>query len=441
LAEFGFASRPAYPVFTDGTDPIVVKYKGAVVNDQQIKAIAVQAGVAGQASTIAAAVNAKLEEIKASLPSAYPQSIKDSIANANKAAVTAGVTAAVTTAVTAKVDSALMPKIAELRKSVTGVRTDERRDMTVERLHMDVALNDIVKFRFGKFITPAGVWNVDHAAPVILTVRQPLQTSATPIFPEAQLGSMIYGGFPIGDHDFNYNGYISGGRMDGSSTLLSNTMNGANMEKLTDMAYGGHVGLKLDYLRGIALGSSFYSGAVTEKYKSREITSDLAQILAGQQIAMAVQYNDHYVIREREQAVGGDFKMSVSGLTLQAEVNYSTRDNELATGSSNILGWYGLASWTQPLGESVALTPYVMYENLTTGIDGEGATGAFNDVGLEGFSTFLVGLNTSLFTNFRIKTEYIGLQLTTDPDSPNLKGMSKKDLFTSAWSTQVSVAF
>lgn len=414
LVEVGFASRPEYGGRTNAQAPAVITFNGSPITDDQAKAIIVQGTIAKQ---IAGLVAQGMDQATAT------------------AAVT-GQQSAIAAGVAAQFD----PVLAQLRAQSASTETSDKYGLNLERVHIDIAFQDALKLRFGKFITPAGVWNVDHGSPVVLTVRQPLQTTTTPIFPESQLGMMAFGSTPIGDHDLNYSGYISGGRIDGAASAVS-TVDHNSIDKLTDLAYGGHVGLKLDVLKSIGIGASYFDGPLRKKYETNQIVFALEDILSGVSKPRDFTVTDTYWKKERETVAGVDAKVEVSQLLLQAEYNYGHRENELQKGAANLSGWYVLGAWTQPLGVDFALTPYVMYENLATETSGAGASGAFNDAGLEGLTTLQFGLNASIYANVHLKTEYMFLSFLQDKDTWQIQDISESDLKTGIWSTQVSVAF
>lgn len=414
LVEVGLASRPRYVTQTESTQPSVITFAGNPVSDAQAKAILTQG-----------AMQVEIEKLVAQ---GLDRATATGAIQAQQAVIAAGVAAS------------FDPALAQLRASKASEEEVDKLGLSIERAQFDVNFRDEFKLRFGKFITPAGVWNVDHGSPVVLTVRQPLQTTVTPLFPESQIGMMGFGSVPVGDHDLNYAGYVSGGRIDGASSLIDPSRQ-HNLEKVTDLAYGGHVGLKLDLLRSVALGASYFNGPIRRKHLAMQLEFALEDLAAGGQAPRNVNFNDVYFRKEREMSVGGDLKVEVSNLLLQGELNYSHKENELVDGSGDLLGWYTLAAWTQPLGEDFSLTPYVMYESVSSEAEGAGTSATFNDGGLEGFNTIQAGLNLSLYTNVRLKTEYMILNFEQDKKTWMFKDVSESDLQAGIWSTQVSVAF
>lgn len=407
LVEVAFLDRPEYPVTRGGEGVGGFTYGGKAITDAQAKAIITQAQVQAQ---------------MAAIPSNYPQSVRDSIQGL--------IEAQVAPMVDAQVD--------QIRAASASTTTTDKQGLNIARAYVDLNLSDPIKLRFGKFITPAGIWNVDHGSPVVLTVRQPIQTTTTPIFPESQTGMMGYGTIPLGDNDLTYSGYVSGGRIDGSMTELD-AQNGASLDNLWDMAYGGHVGVKLDLLKSVGLGVSYYNGARRAKYQVTEVVKAIEDLENDKLVDLAL--NDVFTTKEREYAVGGDAKIEVSNLLVQGEVNYSHNENELLDGSADILGWYALVAWAQPVNDAVTVTPYAMYEAVGTSTEGEGATGSFKSAGLESFATIVAGVNVALFSNLHLKTEYTHLTFTTDSETWAFRDISDDDLTVGLWSTQVSVAF
>jgi hypothetical protein len=67
--------------------------------------------------------------------------------------------------------------------------------LALERLYGDYLFSDALSFRFGKFLTPIGRWNVIHAGPLEWTTSRPLVTERS--FPTNATGVMVFGTVPI----------------------------------------------------------------------------------------------------------------------------------------------------------------------------------------------------------------------------------------------------
>jgi len=78
----------------------------------------------------------------------------------------------------------------------------------LERLYVDYNLSEKLNLRAGRFLTPAGRWNLIHAAPLVWTTSRPLATSR--LFPQSTNGLMFYGAAPLGERAFEYTFFIEG---------------------------------------------------------------------------------------------------------------------------------------------------------------------------------------------------------------------------------------
>ena len=75
-------------------------------------------------------------------------------------------------------------------------------EVDVERLYADLHASPAVTFRFGKFLTPVGEWNLVHADPLTWTVSRPLSTSAA--FARHATGAMAFGTVTVKGRDLDY---------------------------------------------------------------------------------------------------------------------------------------------------------------------------------------------------------------------------------------------
>lgn len=78
----------------------------------------------------------------------------------------------------------------------------------LERLYVDYNLSEKLNLRAGRFLTPAGVWNLVHAAPLVWTSSRPLATSR--LFPVSTNGLMFYGALPLANDAFEYSFFVEG---------------------------------------------------------------------------------------------------------------------------------------------------------------------------------------------------------------------------------------
>lgn len=80
--------------------------------------------------------------------------------------------------------------------------SEQRSYLDVERLYVDYNLNEKLNLRTGRYLTPAGRWNLIHASPLVWTSSRPLATSR--LFPMALNGIMLYGAVPYRQQAFEY---------------------------------------------------------------------------------------------------------------------------------------------------------------------------------------------------------------------------------------------
>lgn len=91
-------------------------------------------------------------------------------------------------------------------KDDTSIGKDSYLDL--ERFYFDYNLSEKLNVRAGRFLTPAGRWNLVHAEPLVWTTTRPLVTSR--LFPTAVNGLMFYGAMPLADNAFEYSFYVEG---------------------------------------------------------------------------------------------------------------------------------------------------------------------------------------------------------------------------------------
>lgn len=76
----------------------------------------------------------------------------------------------------------------------------------LERLYVDYNVSEKINLRAGRFLTPAGRWNLLHAAPLVWTTTRPLATSQ--LFPTAINGLMLHGSAPNETQTFEYTLFV-----------------------------------------------------------------------------------------------------------------------------------------------------------------------------------------------------------------------------------------
>ncbi len=248
--------------------------------------------------------------------------------------------------------------------------------ITIERAHLTYTPLDWLNVIAGRYLTPYGIWNIDHGSPVILVARWPYM-QLREMVPMAQTGLQVYGRFfPSDVISIDYAVTLSNGR--------------GPIEELLDLDENKGVGLRLrlayygDNLN-ITLGGYGYYGKYTEVKKSSvavldtDLTIDLS---AEEPIRARTTVTEAYY----EYIVSADLMVEFFGVKLQGEyvfryVDYETHGirtpgmsflsgaNALETiynANNTGNGVYGLLSWELPLAEWInplRITPFFMYEH------------------------------------------------------------------------------
>jgi hypothetical protein len=127
--------------------------------------------------------------------------------------------------------------------------------VAIQRVWLEYNFNDYLTVRAGQWLTPYGIWVVDHGSPTIISVHRPYMIDQA-WFPEQQTGIEAYGAFYIEDTKLGYHLTLSNGRglVDSYQDLDNNKGVGARLYLQNDSLLGA-----------FSLGISGYRGAYTAR--------------------------------------------------------------------------------------------------------------------------------------------------------------------------------
>lgn len=156
-------------------------------------------------------------------------------------------------------------------RSVTNATSPDGRDkivlgsIMIERAWMQWQKHPLFQVRTGQFLTPFGIWNVDHGTPVLIGLLQPdFQISQS--FPARQLGVQVLGEMGVGAWSLGYHATVSNGRTPGQFDLTNDKAIGARAHA----TYRGESTVKV--------GLSGYWGSVDDQIKRVTAFSPVLQL-------------------------------------------------------------------------------------------------------------------------------------------------------------------
>jgi len=201
----------------------------------------------------------------------------------------------------------------------------------IERVHVEYDLTEHLTLRAGRWLTPYGIWNIDHGSPTIIGVTRPYIIGEQ-FFPEHQTGLDLFGNHYESGFKIDYHLTASNGR--GATE--------ATVDRDNKLAFGGRLQVETPW--GVKVGGSYYRGRYTGLPPAPGMPAPTY----------------------REAAYGGDAQFDNGALHLQAELIVRDRDYQFGPPvtfdpAARDLGYYGLAGYR--LQRFWNVMPYAFYES------------------------------------------------------------------------------
>ena len=296
--------------------------------------------------------------------------------------------------------------------------------LAIERAQIEWTRFEWLSVTLGLFLSPIGIWNIDHGSPAQLRVASPNAYVDHHVFgaffPKRQLGLMLHGNLPLGGLRLGY--------------ALTLTNGGGPVSNLNDFdadkALGGRVQLSSSGDWRWKVGISGYSGMWTD-FKFAITTSP------------KLDYVREYTVRYRESILALDAALEVGPLIINAELLMNWRHyhddyrppamamggagNGLAPDAAG-LGTYILLGYRLPLSALNLLAfTQVGYVNRNDTVDADNVC------------ELALGLNWRIRSNIVLKLEWVWFHWTKTPPG-------QRSIFTGigdmhGLQTQLAVAF
>jgi hypothetical protein len=189
--------------------------------------------------------------------------------------------------------------------------------IVIERAYLEYDLTAYLTLRVGHWLTPYGIWNIDHGSPAIIGVFRPYIIGEQ-FFPEHQTGLDLFGNVYRSGFKLSYHLTASNGR--GAAE--------AQTDLDLDVALGANAQVETPW--GIKLGGSYYRG----RYTGYAATPG----------AIAPTWEEASYGVDAQYDLGG-FHAQVEVIARERQYGDGTRTAAVAgfTADSRDLGWYVLA--------------------------------------------------------------------------------------------------
>jgi hypothetical protein len=195
--------------------------------------------------------------------------------------------------------------------------------INIQRLYLEWTAYRALQFRAGQYLTPYGIWNVDHGSPTIVPVQKPF-TLGQQLFPERQTGIEVLGQADASaHHSFGYHLTLS----NGTGPVA------AYRDFDSNKAFGWRAWWRFDGLGELRVGTSGYYGRYTAANNAPGVASD----------GVHVRYTERITSSYDALALAGDVKWTLGGFLFQSEVITQQRhysENGRVGAANQLVGQY-----------------------------------------------------------------------------------------------------
>jgi hypothetical protein len=165
--------------------------------------------------------------------------------------------------------------------------------IVLEQAWIQGTASDLLSVRLGYFLTPFGIWSIDHGTPTLIALDRPQMTRGR-AFPDHQLGLQALGQVTKGSWTYGYVAYVSNGKTAGS------------LDVNDDKAFGGRLTAATTRPMHLTLGLSGYTGRYSKQETDAATDGSLAVV-------------SKEVVGYRQWDVGADVSFDLDAFRLRSE--------------------------------------------------------------------------------------------------------------------------
>lgn len=172
----------------------------------------------------------------------------------------------------------------------------------IERTFCEYTFSELLNVRWGLYLNPWGIWNLDHGSPTLISLMLPTFIAAQMV-PTRLLGVHAYGAWISGSSELGYSVHVSNGRTPLDFDLTEDKAVGARLYYAREGQFGrlvlganGYLGTYVDEEKVLTADST--SSLVSENLFNVKRTVDYAEQVLGFDAAL-----DWHALRVRSEAV------------------------------------------------------------------------------------------------------------------------------------------